>query len=311
MPELPEIELLRTTVESTVKGCSITSIIFQEQGSGPREGHIDDLVLVNSIDQFESALLGQKLLGAGRKGKYLWFTVASNHTVLFHFGMTGSFVIQGNKVPTYNSFSISETWPPKFTKLEMRFSNGKRLAFVDPRRLGRVTVLNGQPYECEPVMSLARDPYLEGMPSDVLQVKLSKYTAPIKAILLDQRKVCCGIGNYIADEVLYQSTIHPESPANALSPKAVKQLSIAIEEVINTAVAAHADSKQFPKDWIFHCRWNKGKKAGTTIYTRQGNQASISFITVGGRTSAIVPTLQKIVSKKVPRVVKHVVKSLR
>ena len=59
-------------------------------------------------------------------------------SVLFHFGMTGTFVIEGEQIPHYKSFKIqAETWPPKFSKIEMQLSNGKRVAFTDPRRFAR------------------------------------------------------------------------------------------------------------------------------------------------------------------------------
>ena len=260
MPELPEVESLRNLVESLLKGCTIDKIVFHEQGGGPRNDLIDDLVLETPRDQLEYAFLRRELIAVSRKGKYLWFTMAPTHTVLFHFGMTGSFVIQGEKSLNYKSFSVSESWPPKFTKLELVFSNGKNLAFIDPRRLGRIKVLAQHPSECEPVKSLATDPFLEVLRPEVMREQLSRYSAPIKTILLNQNKVCCGIGNYVADEVLFQSHIHPQTPADALTEPMVQRLSEAITEVVHIAVQAQADSQEFPKDWIFHHRWDKSSR---------------------------------------------------
>ena len=108
--------------------------------------------------------------------------------------MTGAFVLKGGKIPEYKSFKIhSETWPPKFTKLEMEFDNGAvRLAFVDPRRLGRIQ-LRENAHLVEPISKLALDPYTESeklSPQYVYEQINRLKTTPIKSALLDQNKVC-------------------------------------------------------------------------------------------------------------------------
>jgi formamidopyrimidine-DNA glycosylase len=80
--------------------------------------------------------------------------------------------------------------------------------------------------------------------------------------LLDQEKVCCGIGNWVADEVLYQGSIHPQTPCNVVASCecSVNNLVRTIDKVLNEAVMANADDKAFPSDWLFHKRWGKGKR---------------------------------------------------
>lgn len=270
MPELPEVEAVRRCIEASVRGSLVENILLAEQGGGPLNGEIDSIVLGDDIDGLKKALLGRELLGVSRKGKYMWFDLEGSNGVLFHFGMTGCFLIQGEDVPQYKSFSVSDFWPPKFTKLELIFSNGKHLAFVDPRRLGKAKVLSQPAESSEPVASLARDPYTEGISIEEFRTQLSRYSAPIKSILLDQQKVCCGIGNYLADEVLYQSGIHPLTPANALTPEMVHHLAQCIDSVIRIAVDAKADYRKFPENWIFHCRWGKGKSGSMSIKTASG-----------------------------------------
>ena len=92
-----------------------------------------------------------------------------------------------------------------------------------------------------------------------------------------------GIGNYLADEVLYQARIHPESYASVLRPEDVSSLRASIVSVLDIACAADADYKHFPPDWLFHFRWGKGKDGST-----MPDGSHITFITVGGRTSAVV-----------------------
>ena len=97
-----------------------------------------------------------------------------------------------------------------------------------------------------------------------------------------------GVGNWVADEVLYQAAIHPEAPCRSLSQVQSQKLHTAVLCVINIACAANADAAQFPPEWLFHYRWGKG--AGGA---RVPGGGAITFLTVGGRTSAVVLPVQR------------------
>jgi formamidopyrimidine-DNA glycosylase len=94
----------------------------------------------------------------------------------------------------------------------------------------------------------------------------------------------------LRDEVLYNARIHPEQYSNTLSPKQVKQLHKSIQYVCGFAVDNLADSSTFPEDWLFKHRWGKGKKDRAT---KLPNGDKFVFLTVGGRTSCVVPSVQK------------------
>lgn len=94
----------------------------------------------------------------------------------------------------------------------------------------------------------------------------------------------------LRDEVLYNARIHPEQYSNTLSPKQVKQLHKSILYVCGFAVDNLADSRKFPEDWLFKHRWGKGKKDRPT---KLPNGDKFVFLTVGGRTSCVVPSVQK------------------
>lgn len=93
-----------------------------------------------------------------------------------------------------------------------------------------------------------------------------------------------------SDEILYNAKIHPEQYSNTLSDTQIKQLHSSINYVCSTSVELLADSDQFPKDWLFKHRWGKGKR-NQAMALPNGNK--IVFLTVGGRTSAVVPAVQK------------------
>ena len=108
-----------------------------------------------SESQYHDALIKKTLKAVHRKGKQLWFEmVDSDVVILFHFGMTGSFVIENEAAPSYKSFRVrNEHWPPKFAKLEIIFANKIKLAFCDPRRLGRIR-LRTDPMNSSPIKEL-------------------------------------------------------------------------------------------------------------------------------------------------------------
>ena len=88
---------------------------------------------------------------------------------------------------------------------------------------------------------------------------------------------------------MYQARLHPEQYSNTFSDAQIKQLHKSMMYVCNTAVDNLADSDKFPADWLMKHRWDKGKKNGGKL----PNGAKITFLKVGGRTSAVVPSVQK------------------
>lgn len=92
-----------------------------------------------------------------------------------------------------------------------------------------------------------------------------------------------GVGNWVADEVLYQAKLYPELKAHSLTDAQIQQLHEALRQVPEAAVAAEADSEKFPPGWLFHVRWD-GKKKSPKI---DGN--AVEFLKVGGRVRHAYP----------------------
>ena len=93
-----------------------------------------------------------------------------------------------------------------------------------------------------------------------------------------------------SDEILYNAQIHPEQYSNTLSDAQVSQLHKSLYYVISHAVDTLVEWDLFPETWLFKHRWEKGKKNSPN---QLANGAKIEFVTVGGRTSALVPSVQK------------------
>jgi len=108
----------------------------------------------------------------------------------------------------------------------------------------------------------------------------------MKALLLDQ-SFAAGVGNWIADEVLYQARIDPRRRAGTLTDPEIRRLRTAIRHVMSVSVRARNDSDRYPRRWLFHDRWGRNPKA----YTSRGEK--IRHDTIGGRTTAWVPSVQR------------------
>lgn len=272
-------------------------MVTREQGGGALEGLFDDKVCGGcSESRFARALRGRRFVRAARRGKQLWLELDGDapcsepRALLVHLGMTGTLLVRGEPAPHYKTFKISESatcWPPKFAKFELVLSDGGRVAYTDPRRFGRVLLRGCDFAEVSPISDLAPDALDPPALEDCLEL-LKRRSAAIKAVLLDQGALVAGVGNWVADEVLYAAKVHPASKANALSREHVVRLREALVSVCRTACAAEADSSRFPENWLFHHRWQNLKTG--KVQTRIG---TVHFETVAGRTSAFVPAVQK------------------
>ena len=293
MPELPEVEAARSLVETHCGGQKITTAITTEGGGGPRDGAFDDIVFDDSGAHAQSiakALEGKRLLEVRRRGKQLWLLLDSPPHAMCHFGMTGAFVVRGVAALKYKEFAVrDEEWPPRFTKMELGFEAGTALAFCDPRRLGRIR-LRADPIHEDPWKSLAPDPLVDTIELERWLRILGGKKCVVKALLLDQNTLVSGVGNWVADEVLFQAGIHPDSVCSSLSTAQAERLHASLLHVVSVAVSAGANAESFPVEWLFHYRWGKGA-GGTKVPGAQGGP--ITFLTSGGRTSAVVLSRQR------------------
>ena len=280
MPELPEVEAARRQLTSAAVGrrivtvrCAPDSIVFQ--GVSPA--------------RIRRALLGRRVVAAHRHGKHLWLELDRRPWPCFHFGMAGGIEVRGrqrNRLVTEGRRARENQWPPRFLKLHLVLDDGGEIVFRDARRLGRMRLRHDP--AAEPPISLLGFDALHDVPSIARLAELfAARAAPVKAVLLDQ-SFSAGVGNWIADEVLYQARIDPRRRTNALTRAEIVRLRSRLRSVIATAVRAGADSDRFPPKWLFHTRWSKRLQRPVTV---RGER--IRYLTVGGRTTAWVAEVQR------------------
>ncbi|KAL3421855.1 formamidopyrimidine-DNA glycosylase [Phlyctema vagabunda] len=290
MPEIAEIARIVHHLKKSLVGKTLAKVTA-----------LDDANVFGKVGtsgaEFQKSLQGKKVLDAGQQGKYFWLIMSSPPHPVLHFGMTGWIQIRGEPTAYYRpNEAESVEWPPKYWKfmLETNETPKVEVAFTDPRRFGRVRLVDCAAEairKTTPLKENGPDPVIDKhiITEEWLETKMRSKHVPVKALLLDQANIS-GIGNYVGDEILYHAKLHPEQYSDTFSEDQLKQLRTSILHICQTAVDALGDSSKFPKEWIFHHRWGKGKKdAPKTLPTGE----KTIFLTVGGRTSFVVPSVQR------------------
>jgi len=204
MPELPEVETIRIELLPYVIGRTITGVdLFWER-----------IVRQPSLDEFRSRVVGQKITGISRRGKYLFFHLDGGELLVMHMKMTGSLLID----PT----------DARFTRAVLHMDNGTALHFWDPRKFG---VMWLDKDDSAVLAKLGPEPLGDDFTHEVLAEMVRNRTAPIKPVILNQ-SIIAGIGNMYADESLFDAKIHPGRPAGSLSRDEVDRLYNSIRRVL-------------------------------------------------------------------------------
>ncbi len=232
MPELPEVEAYRMYVETALFESPIQKVEL-----------LREKVMKSDWKEFKKQTEGQRFISTKRIGKYLFMQLENKKWVLFHFGMTG-------KPEFYQSKEVQ----PKHSRLIIHFESGLKLSFVCMRLFGRVELVNSiEQYQKEHKLGIDA---LEVSQSDFSDY-LSSRKAAVKTVLLHQNAFA-GVGNWIADEVLFQSEIHPEIRAHKLTKKQLERIYDDLQEVLKIAVQKQANYHEFPEHFMVKERWGDG-----------------------------------------------------
>src|SRR5262245_18981977 len=279
MPELPEVEVGRLIARRVAAGRVIAQVRCA-----------DDPIVFDGIApaRVRRALLGRRVSAVHRHGKHIWFALDQRPWPILHFGMPAGFHTperRGVKLVSSGDRDPGGAWPPRFTKLHLVFDDGGELVYADARRLGRVR-LRHDPRGEPPNSLLGFDAFREIPPLDQFHQRLRTRSAPLKAVLLDQA-FAAGVGNWIADEVLYQARLDPRRRANTITREEAARLRARLRAVVALSVRVRCDTDRYPRSWLFHYRW--GKRVGAMT----GRGEAIRHTTLGGRTTAWVPAVQR------------------
>lgn len=215
MPELPEVEVVRRCLEPVVVGAVVTEAEIRHPRTGRRNARPEDVV---------DRLAGRRVLSAARTGKFLRLPLEGDLLWVIHLGMSGRVEL-----------SAAGRAEQPHTHFVARLVSGIEVRLVDPRTFGFVAVLTPDELAGSGLSLLGPDA-LDGLPRTAhLLSYLEGRSAPIKALLLDQRFLA-GLGNIYADEVLHRAGIDPRRPAGTLLLDEVRRLRSAIRPVLTAGI---------------------------------------------------------------------------
>lgn len=204
MPELPEAERARQTLESAL---------------GRRIARVDDsdtyVTRPHQPGEISDALIGHELTSAHRRGKFLWLETDDGPVLGLHLGMAGRIVVDGD------AQDVS-----RWDRFAMEFEDGTRLALRDSRRLGRA-VLNPD------FSHVGAD--AAGVGRDDFRRLIGRGHTAVKARLLNQHAIS-GVGNLLADEALWQARIAPARDTGDLADEDLDRLRRVLRSAIRSAV---------------------------------------------------------------------------
>lgn len=219
MPELPEVETVRTALGLALAGRIIV-----------RLSHVMPALRRRALpDDLSRLAVGRRIAGFRRRGKFLVcdFDGHPGQALLMHLGMTGSFRVEAGNCGLR-----------KHDHVVWELDNGLSWRFNDPRRFGFCGVADldrpgGMPVE---LAGLGPEPLGDDFNGDMLAAAAASRQVPVKSFILDQR-VVAGVGNIYASEALFRAGIHPDRSASRISRPRWHALATAIREVLLEAIA--------------------------------------------------------------------------
>jgi formamidopyrimidine-DNA glycosylase len=277
MPELAEVDYFRRRWDPGF-GCRVTRVALHPQKRVFRG---------NDVDALQKALTGAKLVASEGHGKQILFRFSGGASLGIHLGMSGQLRVDA-----------AGFVPGKHDHLVL-FQRERSLVYTDPRMFGRVRFALGK---VAPV-------WWRNLPPAVISAKFTlavlreqlqrRRRSPVKAVLLDQT-VFPGVGNWMADEILWQIKLHPATSAGELSVSQERNLWRASRAICRTALKTIGlEWGELPKDWLFHRRWQKRGRCPR-------HDILLERSVIAGRTTAWCPVCQKpgrpaARSSKIPR----------
>lgn len=271
MPELPEVETIRRDLSPHVVGRRIIGLHVKRGASR--------LLLGVPQKQLRDRLSGCRIDSVGRAGKYLLFHLDDGASWVVHLRMTGSL-----------RHRIQDAPPDEFLRAVVSLDDDTELRFTDVRKFGTFEVVN----DIATITGrLGPEPLTPAFTKDVLATVVAGRQAPLKSVLLDQRRVA-GLGNIYVDEALFLAKLHPSVPAGSLRAEECARLHTAIEETLREGIThrgasfrdyTDADGKDGSQQYFVRVFRRTGQHCGCCGGT-------IQRTVVGGRASHWCPRCQ-------------------
>jgi|TARA_Y100000816_G_scaffold132613_1_gene93610 formamidopyrimidine-DNA glycosylase len=226
MPELPEVEIVRQSLNKKIKQKKVKKVIVRNRN-----------LRFKIPSNFESFLTGYKIIKVERYSKYLILCLSNARYCLLHLGMSGTVHIVNNdkkNLITNTSFYSLPILPKKHNHVEIIFQNF-RVIYNDPRRFGFFQLIDNEKILKKRFSNLGPEPFQSNFNLDYLFSFFKGKKRNIKNFLLDQ-KFISGIGNIYASEILFLSKINPNKHVSKLKKSDCRKIIINSKKVLNNAI---------------------------------------------------------------------------
>jgi formamidopyrimidine-DNA glycosylase len=233
MPELPEVETVRSGLAANVLGATISDVkVFENRSIRQHDKGKKD---------FQSQLVGNKILSANRRGKFMWLQLENENrddALVIHLGMSGQVLLHKTSELEKHARVVFDLQVKRNKQITMRF--------VDQRMFGGMfldSLIQTPQGDLLPsrVTHIARDLFDPFVDDDKIVSDILKRKAGIKSLLLNQ-SIVSGVGNIYADEALWQTKLHYLTPGSRLKASQVSQTLNALREIMQKAIAAGGTS---------------------------------------------------------------------
>jgi formamidopyrimidine-DNA glycosylase len=274
MPELPEVETVRQTLQTKLTGLKFCGAHV----------YLPKIIKAPDPEQFVKGIEGKKIIKLTRRGKYLILNLSDRYHLVVHLRMTGSLVYCENGTP-----------PAKHTHVVFDLSNGAQLHFSDVRQFGQLWLVTGTSLDSlTGLKNLGVEPLEPEFTRDYLKKELRRRHTRIKPLLLDQTFLA-GLGNIYTDEALHRAKINPERLAKTLTPREIASLYRAIKEVLQEGIECRGTTV---RDYVDGEGRSGSYQDQLQVYRREGKPCSqcgeiIVKKKVCGRSSYYCPACQK------------------
>ncbi|MCL6638809.1 MAG: DNA-formamidopyrimidine glycosylase [Firmicutes bacterium] len=274
MPELPEVETVKRTLQNKLAGLSFRGVqVFMPK-----------VVRTHNPAGFSEAIAGKKILKIGRRGKYLLLRLNGDWSLVVHLRMTGRLYYCDPGAPLQ-----------RYTHVVFELDNGCQLRYSDLRQFGRIWLMSPGTLDKLPgYKDLGVEPLDEAFTRDYLKKELRRRRSRIKPLLLDQTFIA-GLGNIYADEALHRAKINPERLATTLTPREVANLHRSIREVLTEGIEHRGTTM---RDYIDGDGRPGQYQEMLRVYGREGKPCpacgrAVEKRKIAGRSSYFCPACQK------------------
>ncbi len=278
MPELPEVETIRSDLAPLLVGRQVIGVEVD-----PATIH---LLVKAPIEALRASLIDRTFTAMGRRGKYLLLGMDDSRTLIIHLRMTGRLLWRESSAP-----------PEQWERAKVVLDDGHDLRWADLRKFGTWSVVDDT---SALFARLGPEPIDADLTLKVFRAAIAGRTAAVKAVLLDQRRMA-GLGNIYVDEALYEARVRPDTPADNLSPAAMKRLFASTRAVLERGIENRGASF---KDYVDGQGRQGSQHMHVQVFRRTGKPCYacgtlIVRTVVGGRSTHFCPKCQP--KGRVPR----------